>query len=312
MIGDWTFGLIIAACGIAWVYIFADYRKKLSRVMSGVQKTAARRLEFDQRIAESESHTRDLLETLEGLAEETKDLDLRRRDLQHRLNEKEMVRIPAGRFGMGSNAPGRDDENPEHEVHLEAFYIDKFEVTNVQYKDFIDVTGHRAPVHWRNRSFSGRLGDHPVTNVSWEDAQAYAEWAGKRLPSEAEWEYAARGDTEHDYPWGNTCSAEHLNFLNPEGNTTSVGKYPRGVSPFGVWDMCGNVGEWVSDWYDPTYYRSSPTQRPTGPEEGKLKVYRGGGYHGNRQDVRACARHPGLPQMAQQYIGFRCAMDASA
>jgi len=224
-----------------------------------------------------------------------------------------MVLIPAGRFTMGTNAPGRDDENPEHVVRLKEFYIDKYEVTNLQYKDFIDCTGRKAPMHWRNRTFpEPRQSNHPITNVTWHDAAAYAEWVGKRLPTEAEWEYAARGDTGWDYPWGKTCSENYLNFNNPEGNTSEVIKYAAGVSPLGVWDMCGNVGEWVADWYDAKYYHGCPEEQPRGPEEGQLKVFRGGGYHGNRQDVRTTARSPGLPIMAQQYLGFRCAMDCEA
>jgi formylglycine-generating enzyme required for sulfatase activity len=219
-----------------------------------------------------------------------------------------MVCIKAGAFQMGSNSPGRDAENPEHTVRLKAYCIDKFEVTNLQYKDFVDATRRGAPSHWRSRTFDSRRSNHPVTNVSWQDAQAYAEWVGKRLPTEAEWEYAARGTHTFDYPWGKTCSPERLNFNSPEGNTTEVSKYPRGVSELGVGDMCGNVGEGVDDWYDPGYYLRSPEVDPGGPENGNQKCYRGGGYHGNRQDCRATARHPGTPSMTQQYIGFRCAM----
>lgn len=212
---------------------------------------------------------------------------------------------------MGSNLAGRDSENPEHKVQLKAFYMDQYEVTNMQYKDFVDVAGHRTPVHWQNGTFPAGKGEHPVVNVSWEDARTYAEWAGKRLPSEAEWEWAARGREGREYPWGKQPTQDHSNYSNPESRTTPVNKYPKGVSEFGIWDQSGNVGEWVNDWFEIKYYSRSPESDPKGPAEGDLKVYRGGGYHTNRMDIRAASRHSATPNMYQDYIGFRCAMDGN-
>ena len=150
---------------------------------------------------------------------------------------------------------------------------------------------------------------HPVVNVSWEDAKAYADWMGKRLPTEGEWEWAARGDQSFDYPWGRTCNPDCANYDNPDGKTTDIDKFPRGQSASGAWDMCGNVGEWVNDWYDDQYYQSSTDLDPQGPPSGNRKVYRGGGFQGNRMDIRTVARHFAMSATSQEYIGFRCAMN---
>lgn len=308
---DWAYGLIIAICAVAWIHVFVDYRKKLMRVMPGVQEAASRRQEFTSKISESQTKAQDIVSSMDDLRREQERLDDKRREFQEKLNEREMIHLPAGKFDMGSSMPLHEDENPERRVSLKAYCIDRCEVTNLQYKDFIDVTGHKAPIHWRNGTFpQARLADHPVVNVSWFDAQKYAEWVGKRLPTEAEWERAARGDHGNDYPWGKTASQERANFLVPDGSTTPVEKFGvRGASQFGVWDMCGNVGEWVQDWYDPKYYTRGPDSDPSGPEHGQQKVYRGGGYHCNRIDIRAAKRHFAMPSTYYQHLGFRCAMD---
>ena len=261
--------------------------------------------------ADAEKGANDFMGSLDDMREEILQLEDKRQELQEKLNPMEMVKIPAGRLRMGTNLANHEDENPEHRVNIKAFYIDQFEVTNLQYKDFVDATGQRDPAHWFNGTFpNANLADHPVTNVSWEDANAFAEWVGKRLPTEAEWERAARGDRNTDYPWGRAALAQdNANFENVREGTSSVRKFDKGQSEFHVWDMCGNVGEWVSDWYDPNYYENSPEADPTGPTEGRSKVYRGGGFHCNRVDIRASARHPLNPGSYMEYIGFRCAMD---
>jgi sulfatase modifying factor 1 len=313
MTGDWTAALGILVVAVLWVQIFLDYRRKLTRIMPSVSTVSSRRNEINSQISESESSTQSLQGEITSAQREIAELEERRLELQLQLNPQEMVLVPAGRVRMGSNDPTREDENPEHLVQISAFYIDKTEVTNLQYKEFIAVTGHREPSHWRYRTFpDARMADHPVVNVSWEDAAAYAAWVGKRLPTEAEWERAALGDGRNDYPWGRSCNPECANFDNADGKTTPVERFPRGVSPMGVWDMCGNVSEWVNDWYDNKYYGDSPDTDPPGPTGGHQRVHRGGGYHENRNGIRGKARHFAMASASQEYIGFRCALDEDA
>lgn len=306
---DWALGLGIVLCTIFWIHIFIDYRRKLTRVMPGVEEVSLRKKEFNDKISNVEASRLEILNQLEDMRQDIVGMEEQRVDLQTKLNEREMVKVPAGTLRMGSNSPNQEDENPEHKVQIKSFFMDRFEVTNLQYKDFVDVTGHRVPIHWQNGTFPVGQADHPVVNVSWEDASAYAEWVGKRLPTEAEWEWAARGTEYREYAWGKECTADCANYANAEGRTTATNKFPKGVSAFGIWDMCGNVGEWVADWYEAKYYAISSESDPKGPLAGTLKVYRGGGYHTNRMDIRAAARHSAKPNIYQGYIGFRCARD---
>jgi iron(II)-dependent oxidoreductase len=311
--GEWTYALVILFCTVALAHVLTDYRRRLMRVMPGVEQLTSRKRSISDRISATESKAESIVQALVDLTREIEAMDRRRKELQLQFNEREMVRIAAGRFIMGSNLPGFDEENPERRVQLGGYFIDRYEVTNLQYKDFIDVTGHRPPIHWRNRTFpEGRLANHPVVNVSWHDAHAYAEWVGKRLPTEAEWERAARGDYGFEYPWGRSCVVDNANFGNPDAKTTPVDKFAAGRSPHGVYDMSGNVGEWVNDWFEAKYYAKAPDVDPPGPENGNRKVYRGGGYHCNKIDIRAAMRHAALSTSCQEYIGFRCAMTPKA
>jgi len=166
----------------------------------------------------------------------------------------EMKNIAAGKFIMGSNER-LSDEGPQHEVDLKAFAIDIYEVTNGQYKKFIDATGRRSPSHFRNRTYPKGKVDHPVTFVNWEDANAYCQWVGKRLPTDQEWEKAARGADGRTYPWGEEFANEKANTplrwksLGKFGDTMPVGFFEGGISPHGIYDMSGNVWEWTSSWY---------------------------------------------------------------
>jgi len=310
---DWALALGIVLCAILWVHIFVDYRRKLTRVIPGVEEVERRKRECNEKISNVEASRVETVNQLEEMRQEIERMEEQRVELQCKLNERDMVTIPAGTLRMGSNSPDKEDENPEHRVHIKSFLMDRYEVTNLQYKDFVDVTGHRKPIHWQNGTFPVGQADHPTVNVSWEDAYAYAEWVGKRLPTEAEWEWAARGTEYREYAWGKQCSAEYAaeyaNFANSVGKTTAVNKFPLGVSAFGIWDMCGNVGEWVGDWYEVKYYARSPEANPPGPLDGTARVYRGGGYHTNRIDIRAAARHSASPNAYHGYIGFRCARD---
>jgi formylglycine-generating enzyme required for sulfatase activity len=215
------------------------------KLMPTVTEVAHRKSTMTARISSAETNAESIKLSMEQMRLEAETIEEQRLELQARLNPLEMVLIPAGRFRMGTNTmvKGRTDETPEHSVRLKEFYIDKYEVTNIQYKEFIETTGHRSPPHWRNRTFpEARKSDHPVVNVSWDDAVAYGTWIGKRLPTEAEWERAALGSGTQEYPWKKAASTEYANYENAVGGTTSVAKYSKGQSPDGVWDMCGNVG----------------------------------------------------------------------
>jgi len=191
----------------------------------------------------------------------------------------EMVLIPAGEFIMGSN-DRLPDEGPQHKVSLPAYYIDKFEVTNLQYKQFIDATQRRSPRYFRNRTFPDGKADHPVTYVGWEDADAYCQWAGKRLPTEQEWENAARGNDGRTYPWGNEFDIAYGNTpvrwekLGTFGDTTPVGSFEKGISPYGLYDMSGNVWEWTASWY-----KAHPGNKTPSESYGeRYKILKGGSW----------------------------------
>jgi len=224
-----------------------------------------------------------------------------------------MVLVSAGEFTMGSN-DGASDENPVHNVYLDAFWIDKFEVTNALYKKCVDAGKCQPPSPTKSFTRDSYYGDarydnYPVIYVSWNDASAFCSWAGKHLPTEAEWEKAARGTDGRVYPWGNTFDKNLLNsFEGGKGDTTAVGSYLGGASPYSVMDMAGNVWEWVADWYSDNYYVSSPRNNPKGPSSGQSRVLRGGSWGDLRYLVRVSSRNYGYSPVLRYYvIGFRCA-----
>ncbi len=217
-----------------------------------------------------------------------------------------MVLIPAGEFQMGAD-DGQDDE-PLHTVRLDAFYMDSHEVTNAQYLAFCQATERRLPKFWGMEEFrSGpEFPDHPVLGVSWNDAKAYAEWAGKRLPTEAEWEYAARGGLKgQPYPHGAEIDQEKANYRS-EGSVSGGSFSANG---FGLYDMAGNVREWVADYYGPDYYATSPRDNPTGPEKGKFRVVRGGGWYSGPSCQNVHTRNALRPAWVDFNVGFRCARE---
>lgn len=227
-----------------------------------------------------------------------------------------MVLVPAGSFKMGSSQ-GASDEQPVHEVVLNAFYIDQYEVTNTQYAACVDVKTCDPPAYTssysREEGYYGNLeyADYPVIFVNWQQARAYCAWRGGQLPTEAQWEKAARGDDQRPYPWGEEIvDCNRANIAGCAGDTRKVGSYPAGVSPYGVYDMAGNVWEWVADWYDDEYYKNSPSENPLGPLNGTWKVLRGGSwYDGDKFSASTSDRdsHHRLNQYGG--IGFRCAAD---
>ena len=223
--------------------------------------------------------------------------------------EGSMVVVPAGEFTMGS-AAGDSDEQPEHKVHVDAFSMDVYEVTVGQYAAFLQAKGIDQPSDWKTMNQSAHQ-KRPIANVDSTDASAYCKWAGKRLPTEAEWEKAARGTDGRIYPWGNDAPTPlHANFGKSEWNNhgvlAPVGSFEAGKSPYGIYDMAGNVWEWVSDWYDYNYYKSSPSLNPTGPSSGGTKAIRGGAWSSNPRAMRSTNRSLISPT-DQGLNGFRCA-----
>jgi formylglycine-generating enzyme len=220
-----------------------------------------------------------------------------------------MVLIPAGEFVMGRE--GNGDSSPPHTVRLRAFYLDRYEVTNAEYSAFCRATERKPPFFWgldRFRSGS-KYPDHPVIGVSSGDAQEYAKWRGKRLPTEAEWEYAARGGLAGmKYVNGNALDSSKVNFTrsNQDG-PVAVGSYePNGR---GLYDMAGNVQEWVADRYDPEYYKSSPGEDPQGPEKGRFRVIRGGGWYTGPMCMDVSLRYALPSNWVDFNVGFRCVRD---
>lgn len=221
----------------------------------------------------------------------------------------QMVHIPAGEFIMGSDY-FEEDEKPAHRVYLDAYWIDQFEVTNQQYAICMDENGCSPPLSyfWLDDHFSDpEYARHPVTGASWENAAAYCAWAGRRLPTEAEWEKAARGSFGQTYPWGEQISCEHANFHPCTGDLLRVGSFEEGKSPYGAYDMAGNVMEWVADWYGRDYYERTPFENPQGPESGRIRVYKGGSWANRNEAVRASNRFEFMTSIPYRQIGFRCA-----
>jgi formylglycine-generating enzyme required for sulfatase activity len=230
-----------------------------------------------------------------------------------------MVLIPAGEFWMGSpDGEGTKDEHPRHQVSLDAFNMDKFEVTVARYAEFVRSTNRLKPRYW-DQVDSSKHGNLPVVGVNWDDAEAYCRWNGKRLPTEAEWEKAARGTDGRTYPWGNEGPTPRLaNFGKDYTNVNNVydERLARvdgdeaGKSPYGLHHMAGNVWEWTADWYDQQYYEKSPPQNPKGPSSDTgNKVLRGGSFDNEPDDVRAVFRDWSSPPVRHNHFGVRCAQD---
>ncbi len=270
-----------------------------------------------------------------------------------RLSEKDgmlLMYVPAGKFEMGPENSG-SDESQVHMVYLDAYWIDQTEITNRQFAVFVTASGYTTDVDkigkgwvynvgtreweetigvdWKhpqgaNSSLSD-MEEHPVVQVNWNDASAFCRWAGRRLPTEAEWEKAARGTDGRTYPWGNHPVAGNLLNMADKNLpadwsdnsiddgyrfTAPVGSYPMGVSPYGTLDMAGNVWEWVVDWYSETYYNNFPTDNPQGPSSGDKRVLRGGSW-GNTESSMRSSNHDGLNPDGRTFnVGFRCAMSA--
>ena len=230
-----------------------------------------------------------------------------------------MMVVPAGWFLMGSDHHADPDagpqEQPQRRIYLDEYQIDRYEVSNTHYLRFVLATGRAGPPYWRGDPFPEKMAAHPVIGVSWEEADAFCRWAGKRLPTEAEWEKAARGTDGRIFPWGNEPAGwQKSNIAHPGSKRgfkypplANVNRYDRGVSPYGVYQMAGNVGEWVADWFDPLYYRQGPDRNPPGPARGEQKVFRGGSWNEDPEVARSAGRGAKAPDEWSYLIGFRCA-----
>jgi formylglycine-generating enzyme required for sulfatase activity len=216
------------------------------------------------------------------------------------------VYVPGGTFNMGSNN-GAEDEKPVHQVTLDSYWIMRTEVTNAQFAACVRAGACTAPgnIIWNE----SRYAERPVTHVDWNQASAYARWAGGSLPSEAQWEFACRGLDVYQYPWGDSApDASRANYGDSTNGTKPVGSYLAGASPYGALDMAGNVWEWTADWYGADYYAQSPVRNPTGPASGTFRALRGGSYSSSSTNVRCAVRDWYLPGSRHDFFGFRVAV----
>lgn len=220
----------------------------------------------------------------------------------------EMVEIPGGTFTMGDRN-GEPDEYPERQITVSTFHLDRTEVTNAAYRLCVAAKACESTQYLVDAEL-GR-DDRPVVGVTWDDARSFCKWVGKRLPTEAEWEYAAKGSDLRKWPWEGPFKATAANSKSPDDHqerTAPVGSFPEGQSPFGALDMAGNAAEWVADYFDPTFYRSSKVDRdPPGPDSGRERVVRGGSYLSTSHQMRVSARAAKLPTETDDTVGFRCA-----
>ena len=226
---------------------------------------------------------------------------------------EEMISIPAGPFIRGTDHGGFD-EQPQRTLVLDAFAIDRYEVTNFQYQQFVDATGHRKsgpPSRYAKNMSRMRGINQPVVYVSWDDAETFCHWKGKRLPTEAEWEKAMRGTDGRLWPWGNVEQPNGANWARVQDGfevAAPVGAFLTDTSPYGVMDGAGNVMEWVDDWYAETYFKEAPEQNPQSPEYGTFRALRGGGYATTGADIRITSRSKMVQDFRDETIGFRCAV----
>ena len=232
------------------------------------------------------------------------------------LAADDRVTLPSGSFTMGRTKSTADDktamrpkilldDRPAHKVAISSFRMDRYEVTNGKYAAFVKATGHRAPYHWLHGAFAKGAEEIPVYNVSWDDARSYCEWSGGRLPTEAQWEYAARGGKEAmDYPNGERIDSKQA-WFNVGSGPTAVGKFP--ANGFGLYDMAGNVAEWTADWFDHDYYARGENTDPQGPATGEYKVIRGGAWSDSARRITVFFRNWVRPDQRTPNLGFRCA-----
>ncbi len=231
-----------------------------------------------------------------------------------------MVYFPAGEFLMGSpEGKGRKDETPMHKVYLNSFWLDKFEVTGKDFEDFLKhyPKEHPTITGWYGREARPDMKNKPVIGLTWKRCKKYCEWKGKRLPTEAEWERAASGLEKREFPWGNElpdfdrANFNRCCFINKGTILHEVGTLEKGKTPEGIYDMAGNIAEWVFDWYDKKYYKVSPYKNPKGPAKGKYHVIRGGAWNSLTNYMRSSFRYGNNDGQEFYGIGCRCAKSAN-
>jgi len=227
-------------------------------------------------------------------------------------DEMGQIYIPAGEFTMGSNSGANAKSTQEHKVYLDSYWINQIEVTNAMYALCYKAGKCRHTAHYDRYFDDPAYADYPVHYINWYDAKTFCTWEGGRLPTEAEWEKAARGIQDLRYPWGDIPPDNSLlNFNGFFQGPKSAYDYLTGISPYGLLNMAGNLQEWVADWYSADYYSNSPYKDPPGPTTGDLKVLRGGGYWDNATEVQTFYRFKHDPASAGEHRGIRCVQDAA-
>lgn len=288
---------------------FIENSKNLALLQTKLHQAETTKQELEMQIADVNEK---LQKTEEEKSRLTTELQAIKSSVQKGIPQ-DMALVGAGEFIMGSAEDG------EHKVYLDAFYIDRYEVTNEEYVKFLNAIGKHenyitldseyCRIEKTDKGYRVKTGyeRHPVVGISWYGANMYAQWLGKRLPTAAEWEKSARGSDGRQYPWGNTYDRNKCN-VQLRG-TTPVGNYPEGKSPYGCYDMAGNVWEWTADWYSSDYYENIPLMNPKGPSVGNYRIWRGGSYLGNQGTTKCSTINYLSPEKTQHASGFRCAKD---
>jgi len=303
---SWFYWILTCVISLYFVMLLLDFNKPSKKLMEQIDHQEGRKRDMTTRLAKLQEDIVQIKSRSEDQDLQLEDFEQRRKDLLPEANKRRMIEIPGGQFTMGgSQEDSPDSERPAHPVNVSTCHIDAYPVTNQDYREFVNCTGHKTPIHWQRGTYPTGLARHPVVNVSYQDAKTYADWMGARLPTEAEWEKAARGTDERLDPWGSRFVDDRCNSNNVVGATLMVDEYPLGRSPYGVWDMSGNVYEWCEDYYDEDYYKYSPATNPRGPEGGQERVIRGGFFSETRPNVRTTHRSSAPEGHTRENVGFR-------
>jgi len=310
MADSWMWWIMTCAISLYFVMLLLDFNKPSKKLMEAIDQQETRRRDMELRLGKIQEDVLQIKDRQGEADQQMEQLEQARVELLPEANKRRMIYVEGGSFTMGGREEDSpDNERPSHLVQISSFYIDTYPVTNQDYREFVNCMDQVTPVHWQRGTYPAGMARHPVVNVSYHDAKAYAEWMGARLPTEAEWEMAARGDDERLYPWGNRfVDGERCNSNNMVGTTLPVDEFPLGRSPYGVWDMSGNVYEWCGDYYEENYYSFSPAVNPKGPEGGQERVIRGGFFGETRPNVRTTHRSSAQETHTRETVGFRLAV----